>query len=90
MRLAQILRSAWSICRSSEPKGAASPNTSHWHAESACGAGAVPEYSGKLSAKRLMSVPLRLYSSTADVSRARASAVWLQTKNARSVPADVC
>jgi hypothetical protein len=57
--LAQILRSAWSIWRSSEPNGDASPKTSHSHASSAWGAGAVPEYSGKFSANRLMSPPCR-------------------------------
>ena len=55
--LSQMLRSAWSIRRSSDPNGAASPNTSHSHDVAVPAVWMVPVYSGKLSAKRLTSWP---------------------------------
>ena len=66
------------------PNGAASPKTSHWHADAACGACAAAEYSGKFKAKRLTSAPARRTArSPTSGARGRARS-RLQTKNALS------
>ena len=44
----QMLRSAWSMLRSSDPNGCASPNISHWHEPDAADSCVLPGVLGKV------------------------------------------